>query len=150
VNFCIREVTVEDLPALLQLMEKHAAFEHAKYSSEGKLEALSNALFVKPGKLNCLVIQALGQMVKGYFTYTIDFSTWDAQNYLHLDCLYLEEDIRGEGIGGQVIEYLRKTALAENCINIQWQTPIYNYQAINFYKKHGATSKTKERFVLTP
>jgi len=35
---------------------------------------------------------------------------------------------------------------AINCSEIQWQTPDFNKEAIDFYKKLGADSKTKERF----
>jgi GNAT superfamily N-acetyltransferase len=86
--------------------------------------------------------------IKGYFSYTYDISTWDASPYLHLDCLFLQEDMRGKRIGGEILKFLKDEAKQNNCINLQWQTPVFNHSAIEFYKKNGAYSKTKERFFL--
>ena len=57
-----------------------------------------------------------------------------------------EPAARGKGLGKEVMVHIWTFAKAENCINIQWQTPDFNEQAIGFYKKLGAVSKTKERF----
>ena len=62
----------------------------------------------------------------GFATSRPEFSTWDAAYYLHLDCLYLR---RGRG-------------------RIQWQTPIFNTNAIALYRRLGATEKNKALFYL--
>ncbi len=66
--------------------------------------------------------------------------------YLYLDCLYLSEKTRGKGIGAQIMNKIKVYAKSINCSEIQWQTPDFNKEAIDFYKKLGADSKTKERF----
>lgn len=80
------------------------------------------------------------------FTFMKQFSTWDAAFYLYLNCLYFEPKARGLGLGKQVMEYIWVFAKAENCFQVQWQTPDFNENAIGFYKKVGAISKNKERF----
>ena len=67
---------------------------------------------------------------------------------MYMDCLYLEEEIRGFGIGEALIEKLKQIGTAKNCINIQWQTPEFNSRAIKFYHRIGATGKDKVRFFL--
>ena len=74
------------------------------------------------------------------------FSTWDASFYVYMDCLYLEEAIRGLGVGKEFMKKIREYAIDNGCKEIQWQTPYFNKQALNFYNKLGAQSKTKERF----
>jgi GNAT superfamily N-acetyltransferase len=146
-GFIIRKATVEDLDVLILLMEMHAAFEKAVFIKDGKKEKLAQV--IDGTVFRCFVVEEDKQLA-GYFSYTIDFSTWDADFFLHLDCLFLKEETRGKGIGKAIIEFLKKEAVNNKCTNIQWQTPDFNYSAINFYKKMGARSKTKKRFYLSP
>lgn len=147
-EYSIRNCEITDLPKLLILIEKHAEFEKAEFSPEGKEENLKNALFGKNPKLFCLVV-ATKETIVGYVSYTFDFSTWDASTFLYMDCLFLEEETRSLGIGEILIEKLKKIGTDNNCVNIQWQTPEFNTRAIKFYNRIGAKGKDKVRFTLT-
>jgi len=146
-EYTIRPCELDDLPALLSLCERHAAHEQAFYSPEGKLEALGRALFTTPPSLYGYVI-ASAECAVGYFTFTFDFSTWDAQRFLYLDCLYLTPEYRNLGIGRKVFDLLADLAIQNQCANIQWQTPVFNERAIAFYRRMGAEAKEKMRFSL--
>ena len=76
------------------------------------------------------------------------FSTWDANFYIYLDCLYLKENTRGKGLGKMIMEKIKEYGKSNNCNIIQWQTPDFNKKAITFYNKIGGKSKSKERFYL--
>jgi GNAT superfamily N-acetyltransferase len=145
--YIIRDARENDLDDLLRLMADHAAYEQAPFNPEGKKGNLHKALFQSPVALRCFVIEMQG-MLKGYCSFTIDYSTWDATFYLHMDCLYLDEDVRGLRIGSAVLEKLVDVARKNQCVNVQWQTPVFNTPAIQFYKKNGATGKEKVRFFL--
>ncbi|KAF2515411.1 GNAT family N-acetyltransferase [Flavobacterium zhairuonense] len=147
-EYSIRNCEITDLPKLLILIQKHAAFEKAEFSPEGKEEGLKNALFGQNPKLYCLVV-ATEETIVGYTSYTFDFSTWNAQNFLYMDCLFLEEEVRSFGIGEILIERLKEIGKQNNCVNIQWQTPEFNERAIKFYNRIGANGKDKVRFTLT-
>jgi ribosomal protein S18 acetylase RimI-like enzyme len=146
-EYSIRNCEIADLPKLVILCQKHAAFEKAAYSPEGKEESLKEALFAEKPKLFCLVA-ATKETIVGYVSYTFDFSTWDAQTFVYMDCLFLEEEARGFGIGEVLIDKLKEITLQNNCINIQWQTPQFNERAIKFYNRIGAKGKDKVRFTL--
>jgi GNAT superfamily N-acetyltransferase len=146
-NYLIRDCQPNDVVAVVDLCQKHAAYEKASFDPIGKEEKLKNALFGNQPKLFCLVVEVNGTIV-GYASYTFDFSTWDAATFMYMDCLYLEERARGFGIGEALIEKLKQIAIAENCINIQWQTPEFNERAIKFYYRIGGTGKDKVRFFL--
>lgn len=143
----IRKVELHDMDALISLMSQHADYEEAEFSIKGKKEKLTELMFSQTPQLYCYVV-VMSAEVKGYFSFTYDVSTWDALPYLHLDCLFLDEDIRGNGIGAEVLKFLKEEAKQNGCVNLQWQTPVFNHSAIRFYKKNGALSKTKERFFL--
>jgi len=146
-EYLIRNCEISDLPKLVILCQKHAEFEKADFSPEGKEEKLKKAIFNKNPKLFCLVV-ATKETIVGYVSYTFDFSTWDAATFMYMDCLFLEEEARSFGIGEVLIEKLKEIATKNNCVNIQWQTPEFNERAIKFYNRIGAKGKDKVRFTL--
>jgi ribosomal protein S18 acetylase RimI-like enzyme len=146
-EYIIRECEEKDLTELVELCSKHSDFEQANYNSTGKETLLKNAIFSDKPKLFCSVIESNNKL-HGYFSYTFDYSTWDAQTFLYLDCLYLEPEFRGLRIGEKVFDKLKEIATLNDCVNIQWQTPIFNTRAIKFYNRIGGTSKDKMRFFI--
>ncbi|MEO8534476.1 MAG: GNAT family N-acetyltransferase [Flavobacterium sp.] len=147
-EYSIRNCELKDLQKLVLLCEKHAEFEKAGFSPEGKAEALEKAVFGENPKLYCLVVAA-NQTIVGYVSYTFDYSTWDAADFIYMDCLFLEEEARSFGIGEVLIERLKQIGIDKNCINIQWQTPQFNERAIKFYHRIGGKGKDKVRFTLS-
>lgn len=141
----IRKATPTDIPTLIELCAAHAEFEQASYNPEGKAEALAQELFEKESALQCIVAEVEGEVV-GYAAYIKQFSTWDVDHYVYLDCLYLKEHVRGQGLGHKLMDEVKRYAATENCKEVQWHTPEFNAKAIQFYTKIGATSKTKVRF----
>ncbi len=144
-DYVIRTAQKSDVTALVELCKKHADFEQALYSDTNKSVLLEEKLFDSQLGIQCLVVVKDGNLV-GYTTYMKQFSTWDVDFYVYLDCLYLEPEIRGLGIGKELMYKVKTYATAEKCIGVQWQTPNFNTKAITFYKKIGAKSKAKERF----
>ncbi|UGU18075.1 GNAT family N-acetyltransferase [Sinomicrobium kalidii] len=141
----IRFAREEDLRQISGLCKEHARYEKTAWLTKNHEKRLGELLFKEDSPLKCLVVEYKGEIV-GYATYIKQISTWDANFYIYLDCLYLKERIRGKGAGKQVMEQIKEDATSENCNMIQWQTPNFNIKAIRFYYKLGATSKNKERF----
>jgi GNAT superfamily N-acetyltransferase len=143
----IRPVEPTDLDELLIMMQEHADFERAAFSPDGKKDKLHVALFSQPQRLNCWVV-TINEKLVGFVSYTFDYSTWDAAEFMYMDCLFLREQTRGKGIGSEIIKRLTAVAAERNCINIQWQTPTFNTPAIDFYIKNKAVAADKVRFTL--
>jgi GNAT superfamily N-acetyltransferase len=146
-NYLIRQLEERDLPELITLCAHHAEYEEAGYDPVGKADLLKTAIFCNTPKLYCLVVEVDDKLV-GYVSYTFDFSTWDASLFLYMDCLYMEPDYRNKGIGAVIFDKLKEAARERNCVNIQWQTPIFNKRAVNFYLRIGGLVKEKSRFIL--
>jgi GNAT superfamily N-acetyltransferase len=142
----VRAVKPTDLEQLVLLCAEHAAYEKARYSPQGKAELLHVALFEQKN-LYAWVVEGHQSLV-GYAAATLEFSTWDATYFLHMDCLYLKSEMRGQGLGEKLLRDVAKLAREKNCVNVQWQTPDWNLGAMNFYKRLGAISKNKVRFFL--
>lgn len=140
-GYCIRVATDKDKKSLLLLMKEHALYEGhsleiSKYQQMRKLEALPVTIFVVD----------FNKKLVGYMSVIKQFSTWDMDWYLYLDCLFLTEETRGYGIGLKLMQRLKALAEKEMIKTIQWQTPEDNYQAIEFYQKLGTIKKAKQRF----
>lgn len=142
----IRDMQRKDLPILLKYCEAHARFEQSPFDPEGKMERWEQFFFDPSLSIRCWMLEYLGQVI-GYTTFMPQFSTWDAEYYLYLDCLYLDEGFRGGGLGAQVMQALNDYAQRHHYAAIQWQTPSFNQGAITFYQRQGAESKPKQRFV---
>ena len=140
-------VSEADFCTVKRIAASHSEFEQANYDSTGKECLLKKALFSDRPKLFCSVIESSNKL-QGYFTYTFDYSTWDAHAFLYLDCLYLEPEFRGYKIGEIVFDKLIEIAKHNQCVTIEWQTPIFNERAIKFYNRIGGTGKEKVRFFI--
>ena len=143
----IRFVKQTDLEELITLCEEHALYEKADFSKEGKKDSLQKHLFSQTPTLYCLVLELDSKLI-GYATYMKQFSTWDANFYVYMDCLFLNEKSRGLGLGEEMMNKIKEESIKLGCELIQWQTPTFNTGAIKFYNRIGATSKDKKRFFL--
>ncbi|MDO7590808.1 MAG: GNAT family N-acetyltransferase [Flavobacteriaceae bacterium] len=146
-KYTIRFAGKSDLDALVGLCELHAIFEQSEYSSVNKKQQLNTHLFTDQPSLFCLVVE-YNQKLIGYASYMKQFSTWDAEFYIYMDCLFMEENSRGFGIGEELVERIKKEGIKMRCSHIQWQTPEFNKRAIKFYDRIGAQSKSKMRYFL--
>ena len=143
----IRFIAKNDLPQLIELCQLHAEFEQSEYSRDEKEVELESHLFSNHPSVYCLVVEHNKELV-GYVTYMKQFSTWDAEFYIYMDCLFMKDTSRGLGIGEQLIEKIKAEGKKIGCSIIEWQTPNFNTRAIKFYNRIGASSKSKERFFL--
>ncbi len=143
----IRHAIPTDIDQIVALCEAHANYEEVTYESKEKRQRLASALFSEKPKLYCLVADIKGVLV-GYVTYMKQYATWDADEYIYMDCLYLKEYARGSRIGEKLVRRIQEEGKKMGCSHVQWQTPDFNTRAIKFYKRIGASSKPKERFFL--
>jgi len=143
----IRNAKPSDMAQLTQLCAAHAAYEKATYDYTGKEESLAKDLFSPMPKLFCLVA-TVGDTLIGYTTFMVQYATWTASEYIYMDCLFIKEHARGNGIGEQLVEQIKQAGSTMGCSLIQWQTPDFNTGAVKFYKRIGADSLSKERFFL--
>lgn len=143
----VRRVRRDDLDTLVALCGEHALYEKTSHDPAGKAEALSRALFSTPPRLHAWVVESAGELI-GYATATLEFSTWQAGEFLHMDCLFVRIGRRGGGAGAELLQAVRDFAGRVGCTEIQWQTPEWNVDAMRFYRRFGAVDKAKRRFFL--
>lgn len=143
----IRRVSPADLPGLVSLCTEHAAFERASFADDGLDERLGSALFSPSARLHAWVAEADAAIV-GYVTAVVEFSTWHARDFVHMDCLFLRETHRGLGLGSALLDVVTGFAREQGIHEVQWQTPDWNIDATRFYRRLGAQGRSKLRFTL--
>ena len=147
-NYHIRNAEPNDIDEIIRLCAEHAAFEQTEFSPAGKAEKLAKFLFSDTPRLFCLLAESGDEEVLGYATFMQEFSTWDADFYLHMDCLFLRSHARNFGIGEQLMKEIARRTKELNCQQLQWQTPTFNEKGSKFYDRIGATSKEKLRLYV--
>jgi len=85
--------------------------------------------------LNLYVEDDSGQVMAGLVAETFG-------NWLEIEYLFVKEDLRGQGIGSQLLQQAESEAKNRNCRFAFVNT--YQFQAPDFYKRHGY----KEVFTL--
>lgn len=139
----IRRACGDDLDQVVVLCAEHALYERATFDRAGKREALLNALARE--RLHLWVV-ASSEGLLGYAAASLEFSMWQAAEYLHLDCLFLRESARRRGLGAQLITAVADHAHSAGITELQWQTPAWNVNARRFYRRLGAHETDKARF----
>lgn len=135
-----------DLDAIVAMCGEHAIVERAQYDPAGKAEKLASFLFCETPRLHCLVAETQYGELVGYASFSEEFSTWDADFYIHVDTLYLKEAYRQGIIGWRFGRRVVEECLKLGHDGIQFQTPPFNETAIRMYNGFGATPKDKIRF----
>jgi ribosomal protein S18 acetylase RimI-like enzyme len=145
----IRAACAADIPELIELINEHTAYEKAPPPSTHLAERLPAVMFAADAKIHAFVAETSDGLI-GYATCSVEASTWQANHYLHLDCLYLRPTSRGGGIGTRLLLEVTQLARQRGLQQVQWQTPEWNESAIRFYERTGARSDRKRRYVLEP
>jgi GNAT superfamily N-acetyltransferase len=134
-----------DIAQLLALCVEHAEFERAPIATPDA-DRLREALFATSPRLYAWVAVDREDQLVGYATASLDFSTWTARAFLHMDCLFVRASHRGQGVGRHLLRAVFKHAAVLNIAQIQWQTPAWNVDAQRFYERLGASGETKVRY----
>ncbi|WP_246097412.1 GNAT family N-acetyltransferase [Streptomyces botrytidirepellens] len=145
----VRQARPADLPRIAQLAAEHAAYERATPPAPGLADRLGALLFATTApRLHCVVAERADGEVVGYATCAPEISTWGGREYLHMDCLFLRPDNRGQGLGPLLMDAVAAHARDLGLTEIQWNTPAWNEGAVRFYERLGARAKEKLRYTL--
>ena len=137
----IRTGEPRDVDAVLSLMRQLAKHEGHSHFFELTSEALHQACFAQPRRMELLVAETEREIV-GYATCLLQFSPWMAQDYLFLDDLYVRDEARGLGIGSRLMRQVGALAL-ERGLGVRWHVEMENRSAQKLYRALGAVLREK-------
>ncbi|MGY4532186.1 GNAT superfamily N-acetyltransferase [Pseudomonas sp. TE3786] len=129
----IRPISAADHAAWLPLWQGYQRFYNTVIADE--TSAITWQRFLDGGEpINAALAWQNGKAV-GLVHFIYHRSTWTVGNYCYLQDLYVQEGIRGGGIGRQLIEHVYAEAKAAGASRVHWLTHESNTDAMHLYDK---------------
>jgi GNAT superfamily N-acetyltransferase len=129
----IRAITAADHAAWLPLWQGYQRFYKAVISDE--TSAITWQRFLDGAEPMNAALAWQGDKAVGLVHFIYHRSTWTVGNYCYLQDLYVDEGIRGGGIGRQLIEHVYQQAEAAGASRVHWLTHETNTDAMHLYDK---------------
>ncbi|MFT5708766.1 MAG: GNAT superfamily N-acetyltransferase [Oceanospirillaceae bacterium] len=134
-QFDLRFGVPSDAALVVQFMKKLGVFQ--------KME---NEITATPDRIELLLKLKQGEVVIGLydgepvaFAYFYEKSSaFTGRSGLFIDGFFIEDSMRGKGLGNIMMQFLSKTALERGCEMLEWGCLDWNTFAIEFYQKIGA------------
>ena len=133
----IRAATADDVARIRELIMELAHYEKLEHEMQASEAQLHDALF---GDKPCaeVLMAEFNQQRVGFALFFHNFSTFVGKRGIYLEDLYVEPDMRGRGIGKQLLSFLAQLAIERDCGRFEWSVLDWNQPAIDFYRALGA------------
>lgn len=141
----IRPATVTDVDQLHALMVALAEHHGQRAWLRATVDDLRRDGF-GPTPSFAAILAFAGDEAVGYASYTTPYAIWLGTSYLHLDDVYVADAARGQGVGGLLMREIVAIAAARGLCALRWEVEPDNAGAIAFYRRLGATMRTKGIF----
>lgn len=136
----IRAANTEDAELILQFISELAIYEKAEHEVIASADDIRSNLFSESTTTQAVICMYQGKPI-GFALYFLNFSTWLGKNGLYLEDLYISPQYRGLGAGKQLLKFLAKQAVQQNCGRFEWNVLTWNEPAIKFYQSVGAVAQ---------
>ena len=133
----ITPATEDDLPVILGFIEGLADYERLRHECVATTDKLRQTLFTARPAAEVVIARIDGIPV-GFALFFHSYSTFLAQRGLFLEDLFVNPDVRGQGVGRALLSHLAGIAVERNCGRFEWNVLDWNEPAINFYRSIGA------------
>lgn len=133
-SLTIRNAVLEDCPRLMELIRELASFEKAPQEVTVSMEEFEDAGFGINPVWWAFVAEYNGHIV-AMSLYYIRYSTWKGRR-LYLEDIIVTEEMRGMGIGKELLDHTINYAKENGFSGMMWQVLDWNKPAIDFYKKY--------------
>ena len=132
----IRFVNEGEEGLVLHFIKGIAEYEKMSDCVVATEEGIHKAIFEQHA-CNVLIIEYNNKPI-GFCLYFHTFSTFCGRTNMYLEDIFIEEDMRGRGIGKEVFRILMEIALEEGCQRLEWVCLNWNEPSKRFYEKMGA------------
>ncbi|MGL4623668.1 MAG: GNAT family N-acetyltransferase [Culicoidibacterales bacterium] len=141
--------TRQDCPTIFAYIQKLAQHEESEAALTATPQSLERALFDEKAAEAFLV--AYQDATVGIVIISKNFSTYLGKPTLFLEDLFLDEAVRGLGLGKAILVELQQIAKQRAYGRVEWTCLNENIGAKQFYESQGArplTDKTIYRFTI--
>lgn len=132
----IRSATRADVPQILAFIRALAAYERAPEAVIATEAGLERDGFGPNPFYFCLIAEHDG-LPAGFALYFFNYSTWVGRPGIYIEDLFVEPDLRGQGIGKALLQRVAAIAVEKGCLRLQWAVLDWNTPSIEFYRAMG-------------
>lgn len=140
----IRDITPDDISAVIGLIREFAEFERLSAYCEITEDRLTAALFSEAAIVEGLIALD-GSRPIGYALYFPNFSSFRGQCGFYLEDIYVSGDYRGQAIGEAMLKQIAQGAVERGFERIDFLVLDWNTKATDFYLRLGAVRDDQER-----
>jgi len=142
----IRAATPADVSQILTFIRALAVYEREPDAVVTTEEDLLRDGFGRRPYFECLMAELDGRPA-GFALFFFTYGTWAGRPGLFLEDLFVEPELRGQGIGKALLKRLAEIALERGCSKMKWEVLDWNQPAIDFYKLLGGEFLDEWRIV---
>lgn len=129
----IRPISAEDHAVWLPLWQGYQRFYQIEIPDE--TSALTWQRFLDGAEPMQAALAWQGDRAVGLVHYIFHRSCWTPGDYCYLQDLYVAEDIRGIGVGRELIDHVYTEAAARGASRVHWLTHETNYRSRQLYDR---------------
>jgi ribosomal protein S18 acetylase RimI-like enzyme len=134
----IRAATIQDCPAMMQLIQELALYEKAPEQVTVSMETLQRCGFGPAPVYWAYVAEDAAGSIVGFALCYVRYSTWKGPR-CYLEDIIVTEAQRGNGYGKLLMDAVLVGAAEKQLTAVVWQVLDWNTPAIEFYKKYQAS-----------
>jgi ribosomal protein S18 acetylase RimI-like enzyme len=128
-----RQGTIEDIPAVFELVKELAIYEKALDQVTNTVDKMTRDY--EENLFNFFVAEVDSKII-GISLYYFRYSTWKGKR-LYMEDIIVTEEMRGNGIGKILFDATVAVAKNTKCTGMMWQVLDWNTSAVGFYRKYG-------------
>lgn len=117
-NVKLRKARAEDCDAMLAMIEALAEYQGVGDRVHVSAEELRRAGFGATPQFEAIIAEEHGRPV-GLAMFQTHYTIWDGTSSLQITDLYVDEAVRGTGVGFRLVQEVAKTARDRGCAGLQ-------------------------------
>ena len=134
-NISTRQGTLEDIPAVFELVKELANYERALDQVSNNIDRMSRDF--KENLFEFFDAEVDSKII-GLSLYYLLYSTWKGKR-LYMEDIIVTEEMRGNGIGKVLFDATVTAAKKTGSTGMMWQVLDWNTSAVGFYRKYGTS-----------
>lgn len=146
-DITIEAATREDARALHAMIRALALAHSRPKSVTSSVDDIARHGFGPSPAFETLIARQ-GEKPVGFATYFFEFSTWRGCPGVYVQDLYVDENMRGAGLGRRLLASVIARARTRNAGYMRLAVHTANHKAIEFYRRLGFTEPSDRMFVL--
>jgi GNAT superfamily N-acetyltransferase len=136
-SVAIRQAKLGDEKLVYEYVCKLADYENLRHKVQTTVSDIRENLFGVTPRAYCDLAFWSGEPA-GFALWFYNYSTFRGRAGIYLEDLFVDDAVRGKGIGKSLLQQLAKRCVAEGLPRLQWSVLDWNEPSIAFYKSLGA------------